>query len=233
VEVVGVVFARGGSKGILNKNLQSVAGESLLIRAICAGQQATLVDRVVVSTDSLQIGRVARGAGADVIMRPDHLAQDASPEWESWQYTLRVLRDQDGELPSAMVSIPTTAPLRDVADIDACIMEFHSGKWDTVVTVTEARRSPYFNMVRVDGSGKTTVAIPPQTNVSRRQDTPVLYDLCTVAYVADPQFVLQSSSIWEGRVGAVRVPQERSLDIDTRFDLMVADLVLRGVTGCS
>jgi N-acylneuraminate cytidylyltransferase len=126
-----------------------------------------------------------------------------------------------------MVSIPTTSPLRLVSDVDACITAYQEGSWDVIITVTQAQRSPYFNMVQLDPSGQVSIAVEPSTDFVRRQDTPQLYDMCTVAHVVRAEFALQNDSLWSGRVGAVVIPQERALDIDTPFDLRLAELLLK------
>lgn len=224
---VGMIFARGGSKGIPNKNLQVVAGKSLLERAIETAQAVAGLDRVIVSTDSKEIASAAKDAGAEVpFIRPHYLADDMSAEWLSWQHAMSFLRESEGVAPSAMVSIPTTSPLRLASDIDACITAYQLGDWDAIVTVAEAQRSPYFNMVSIDPSGQASIAVQLPTSYVRRQDSPKLYDLCTVAYVVRSEFIFQSETLWSGRVGAVVVPQERALDIDTPFDLRLAQLLL-------
>ena len=228
---VGMIFARGGSKGIPNKNLQLVGGKPLITRAIETAQATVGIDRLIVSTDSKEIASTSLGAGAEVpFMRPAHLASDASPEWLSWKHALSFLKETDGTLPDVMVSIPTTSPLRLASDVETCITAYRQGGWDAIVTVTEAQRSPYFNMVRMNPGGQARIALDAPTNFIRRQDTPQLYDMCTVAYVVRSEFVFESESLWSGRVGTVVIPQERALDIDTPFDLRLAQLLMNNPT---
>jgi len=223
----GMIFARGGSKSIPNKNLQIVARKSLIARAIETAQEVSGIERIFVSTDSEEIANVALALGAEVpFLRPSQLAGDTSAEWLSWQHALNFLADRDGALPEAMVSIPTTSPLRLASDVDDCINAFYRGNWDAIVTVTKAQRSPYFNMIRLDAEGRVSIAVEPPANYVRRQDAPQLYDMCTVAYVVRSEFALQQHSLWSGRIGAVEIPEERALDIDTPFDLRVAELIL-------
>ena len=229
--MVGMIFARGGSKGIPNKNLQVLAGKPLITRAIETAQAVTGLDRLIVSTDSNEIVDAALAAGAEVpFLRPGHLANDTSAEWLSWRHALNFLKKTSGALPDAMVSIPTTSPLRLASDVDACITAYQQGSWDAIVTVTQAQRSPYFNMVRIDPEGQASIALSSPSGLSRRQDAPQLYDMCTVAYVVRAEIVLQNDSFWGGRVGAVVIPQERALDIDTPFDLKLAELILTNPT---
>lgn len=129
-------------------------------------------------------------------------------------------------MPDAMVSVPATAPLRLPCDIENCLDVFGEGRADMVVTVTDAHRSPYFNMVKVLPDGSVGLVIPPVSSVGRRQDAPVVYDMTTVAYVARPGFVLEQSGVFAGVVRYVHIPVERSIDIDTLLDFRLAECLL-------
>ena len=188
------------------------------------------IRRLIVSTDDRDIAQAALEAGAEVpFMRPSELAGDESPEWLAWRHALQWLQEDEGRLPDAMVSVPATAPLRKPVDIENCLDAYASGDADVVVTATEAHRNPWFNMVTIGSDGAASLVNPPAPGtITRRQDTPPVYDLTTVAYVARPQFVLSQIGIFAGRVKAVRVPPERAIDIDTLLDFRMADFLLQG-----
>lgn len=225
--IVGVIFARGGSKGLPGKNIRPLGGKPLICWAIEHALAVPRIDRVIVSTDSAEIADIAATAGAEIpFLRPSELAQDTSPEWFAWRHVLSFLRDTEGALPRAMVSIPTTAPLRLPADIDRCLDAFEAGGLDIVVTVTHAHRSPYFNMVRAQDDGTVRLVIPPKDAIVGRQQAPAVYDMTTVAYVARPEFVLNSNGVFDGRVGSVHIPPERAIDIDTLLDFQIAEFLL-------
>jgi N-acylneuraminate cytidylyltransferase len=126
-----------------------------------------------------------------------------------------------------MVSIPTTAPLRQPIDIDNCLDEYSKGDADMVVTITDAHRSPYFNMVKFREDGSVGLVNPPNTAIARRQDAPTVFDMATVCYVARPEFVMSHNSMFEGRVKGVHVPPERAIDIDTLLDFQIAETLLK------
>jgi N-acylneuraminate cytidylyltransferase len=224
VKSVVFIFARGGSKGVPGKNIKPLGGKPLIAHAIKTGLATPTVETVIVSTDDLAIAEVARAHGAEVpFMRPLDLALDHSPEWLAWRHAINWYRDHRGEF-DVFVSLPTTSPFRSVQDVENTIQALTSAEdVDIAITVSEANRSPYFNMVKVDTNGYSQLVIPPATDVVRRQDAPVVFDITTVAYAARPQFVLEAGSIFAGRVKSVQVPKERSLDIDTPFDFMVAE----------
>ena len=226
MSTVAFIFARGGSKGLPGKNTRSFGGKSLIAWSIECALSVKAIDRVIVSTDSEEIAETSRKYGADVpFMRPRELATDESPEWLSWKHGLDYLMHSSSGLPEVMVSLPTTSPLRSVSDVDSCLEQFSKGGCDVVVTVSEAHRNPYFNMVK-DKSDGTVTLVMDDSQVSRRQDAPIIHDLATVCYVANPKFVLSHDSIFEGRVKAVNVPKERAIDIDSLLDFQIAEFML-------
>jgi len=227
MKATAFIFARGGSKGLPGKNIRPLGGKPLIAWSIEHALAVRRIGRVIVSTDSHEIAAVAREYGAEVpFIRPEELARDDSPEWLAWRHALNYLLNEEGVLPDAMVSVPTTAPLRSPLDIENCLDEYEQGGADMVITVTDAHRSPYFNMVKVNADGTVGLAIPPQSVVARRQDVPEVFDMTTVAYVARPEFVLTHNATFEGRVRHVHVPLERAIDIDTLLDFRIAECLL-------
>lgn len=229
MKATAVIFARGGSKGLPGKNIRPLGGKPLIAWSIEHALAVSRIERVIVSTDSEQIAEVARMHGAEVpFIRPSELASDDSPEWLSWRHAINYMLDAYGGFPDAMVSVPTTAPLRLPLDIDNCLDEYEKGDVDMVVTVSEAHRSPYFNMVTMDSDNTVRLVIPLQSAITRRQDAPAVYDMATVAYVIRPEFVMSHAATFEGRVRAVRIPAERAIDIDTLLDFKIAECLLSG-----
>ena len=228
MNAIAFIFARGGSKGLPGKNIRLLGGKPLITWSIEHALSVKRIQSVIVSTDSEDIATVARQYGAEVpFIRPAELARDDSPEWLAWRHALNYLRETTEKLPDAMVSIPTTAPLRSPLDIENCLDEFEKGDVDIVITVTDAHRSPYFNMVKTNADSTVGLVNPPQSAITRRQDAPIVYDMATVCYVANPEFVLTHNATFDGRVKAVHVPAERSIDIDTLLDFQIAESLLK------
>lgn len=227
MKVVAFIFARGGSKGLPGKNIRPLGGKPLIAWSIEHALAVKRIGRVIVSTDSVEIAAVAREYGAEVpFIRPAELARDDSPEWLAWRHALKYLLDKDGALPEVMVSVPTTAPLRLPIDIENCLDQYEKGDADVVITVTDAHRSPYFNMVKTKADGTVGLVNPPQSAIARRQDAPAVFDMATVAYVVRSGFVMTHNATFEGRVRAVHVPTERAIDIDTLLDFQIAECLL-------
>jgi CMP-N-acetylneuraminic acid synthetase len=229
MNIVALICARGGSKGLPGKNIRPLAGVPLIAWSIRQAKTVPRIGRVIVSTDSTEIAAVAREAGAEVpFLRPAELAQDNSPERGVWRHALEYLKATEGAYPDVLIVVPATAPLRLPEDLERCLDEYAQGGADTVITVSEPHRNPYFNMVKTRPDGCVEVVIQPaQGTLTRRQDAPDVYDVTTVAYVTDPEFVRRADNIFDGRVRAVKIPVERAVDIDTLLDFKVAECLLQ------
>jgi len=226
LKYVALICARGGSKGLPNKNIKNLGGLPLIAWSIKSAQQVEKISKIIVSTDSNKIAQISKDYGAEVpFIRPKELSQDNSSEWYVWRHALKYLVEQDYEV-NGLVIIPPTAPLRAVQDINNCINEFEKGECDIVISVTDSHRNPYFNMVKIDNNDATSLVIVQNKKFIRRQDTPEVFDMTTVAYVVKPEFVIEKNGIFEGLVKSVHVPIERAIDIDTIFDFEFAEYLL-------
>ena len=217
------IFARGGSKDVPGKNIRNLGGKPLLAHSIMIAQNIDQISRIFVSTDDQDIAEVGIKYGAEIINRPVELAQDDSPEWLSWLHAIKWLEAR-GEFFDCFVSLPTTSPLRNKTDVVNCI-NLLDKQTDIVVTISETSRSPYFNMVNKE-EDYIKLLIEGEKSFSRRQDVPIAYDMTTVAYVAHPDFIKNNNKIFDGRVKAVLVPKERSVDIDDEIDFKMAQLLM-------
>jgi len=228
VSTVACIFARAGSKGVPNKNIQTFNGKPLISWAVELALEVKQINEVFVSTDSEEIAEIARMAGATTpFIRPSDLATDTSPEWHSWQHFIKFLADKAGRLPEVFLSLPATSPLRSTIDVENCLNEFKKGRADFVVGITPSQRNPYFNMVKKGEDNQVDLVIQQGDKYSRRQDTPEVFDLTTVCYVGKPSTILTKNSIFEGKVAGVEIPRERAIDIDTELDFQIAEFLFK------
>jgi N-acylneuraminate cytidylyltransferase len=184
------------------------------------------------STDSDEIATAALRLGAEVpFRRPETLARDDSPEWTAWQHLSRFLIQEGASESDVLVPLPTTSPLRASEDVEHALKLFRQGNFDLVLGVSESTRSPWFNMVVREQSSEVSlvagVAGVEGERIARRQDAPPVFDITTVIYVTTLGFVMNSRGLFDGAVGSVVIPRERAIDIDTEFDLEIADYLLR------
>ena len=218
------VFARGGSKGVPRKNIRNLAGKPLFAHSIDLAKKIEAIDEIFVSTEDQTIAQIARENGADVIDRPIELARDNTPEWLAWRHAVNWLEERDDNF-EVFLCLPPTSPLRNVEDVKACITCLDHNT-DSVVTMTEASRSPWFNMVSESKDGFIDVLMKRNEVYTRRQDTPKIYDMTTVAYVTRPEYIKNANGVFEGRVRGVEIPTERAQDIDTELDFRIVEFLM-------
>ena len=216
---IAFIFARGGSKGLPLKNELILAGHPLIAYSINLAKINKNIKDVYVSTDSKSIANIALKYGAKVINRPHNLSQDNSPELLAWKHAINYVNNKIGKF-EKFISLPSTSPLRSLNDIDNCL-EALKDNVDMVITITPSNRSPWFNMVGINEKDFLSI-ICKGKNISRRQDAPKSFDITTVAYVSNPNFLLNISSFWEGKVKGVIIPKERATDIDDIIDYKIA-----------
>tara|TARA_B100000035_G_scaffold73922_1_gene61219 strand:+ start:2816 stop:3520 length:705 start_codon:yes stop_codon:yes gene_type:complete len=222
IKTYAFIFARGGSKGLKNKNLFKIGGKPLIAHSIEAAQNNKKIQKVFVSSDSKEIKNVSRAYGAEIIDRPKNLALDKTPEWLAWQHSVKYLKKKNEDF-DVFLSLPTTSPLRSQSDINNLLKAFIKNV-DVVISVTPSYRNPAFNMVRINKNGLTNL-IEKTKKVSRRQDAPKYFDITTVGYVTRPHFILTKNNLFSGKVKSIIVPKERSIDIDDLTDARIAEFL--------
>jgi len=222
---LGLICARGGSKGVKDKNIRLVGDKPLIGISIEIAKKIKKITRILISTDSKSIAKVGEKYGAEVpFIRPASLSQDDSPEWLVWRHAIEYLESL-GEIFDGLVVLPPTAPLKTKKDILSCIHEYEVGNYDVVITASQCHRNPYFNMVERKNSGDISLVMDREKKFNRRQDSPEVFDMTTVAYVVNPEFIKEKNGIFEGKIGMVEIPVERSIDIDTELDLKIANFL--------
>jgi CMP-N-acetylneuraminic acid synthetase len=225
MKIYSFIFARGGSKGLPRKNVKLLLGKPLIQYSIETAQATPEIEKVFVSTDDTEIAQVAINAGAIVIDRPLELAGDTSPEWMAWRHAITWVKEHYGEF-DLFISLPATSPLRAVPDVQSAIVKINSVNADICISVTDASRSPYFNMVK-DVGGYVELVNKPDKVVDHRQDAPVVYDITTVFYAATPKFIIENNGIFSGKVVSICIPKERAVDIDDIYDFKLAEAILK------
>ncbi len=224
--IFAFIFARGGSKGIYKKNIKELNGYPLIAYSIRSALENEYIDEVYVSTEDDEIAAISEEYGAKVpFKRPSELATDDSPEWLSWRHAMEYFSEK-GMLPDIMISLPTTSPLRSNSDINQCLEKLVSDDCDGVITISKNKRHPMFNMIKMNKSGLVSLFTEGEEKVTRRQDAPTAYDITTVAYALNTDFLLNSDNIFQGKIRAVEIPEERSIDIDTEFDFQMTSNIL-------
>lgn len=224
-KVLGLIPARGGSKGLPGKNVADLAGRPLIAWTIEAARRSHYIDRLILSCDDEAICAVARTWGCEVpFVRPEELARDETPSVPVVLHALETL----GEDFDILVFLQPTSPLRSTEDIDACIEHCRPGGAPACIAVTEPAKSPFWAYT-MDGEGRLAPLIPrpPSGGPTRRQELPTVFAPNGAVYVAHvPWFRQHRAFLSTGTVGHV-MPAERSVDIDGPIDLKLAALLIQ------
>lgn len=224
---LGLITARGGSKGVPRKNVRQVAGKPLIAWTIEAAQQASLLTRIIVSTDDEEIASIARELGAEVpFTRPKELAQDTTPHLNVVLHALSWLAAQQQFSPEYVFTLQPTSPLRQPEDIDNLITLAYQHNADAAVTVSETHDHP--NFVRtMDEEGILKEFFPCGINYPRRQDLPPAYVINGAGFVNKHVSLVNHKTFYPSPTYGYLMPVERSVQIDTPWDLHLAELILR------
>ncbi len=225
--ILGHIGARKGSKGVPGKNFRPLMGKPLIDWSLDQLLACPRIDAVVVSTDDERIYEhaVARGA-LDIGLRPAHLATDAAPKWGVWQHALEAGQAALGAPVDTFVDLDCTSPLRLPEDLEGALDLFAAEQPDMVMSVCEARKNPYFNLVEADETGALHVSKPLPGGVWSRQAAPKVWEHAASTYVLNADYLRRASTIYEGRVIPFEMPPERCIDIDSPFDFKLVEMLM-------
>ncbi len=219
------ICARGGSTGLPGKNTRALLGKPLIGWTIEQALQSGVADRVLVSTDSEEIADVALRFGAEVpFLRPAALATADAAKVPVIQHLVEWVEANAGPV-HTVIDLDPTSPLRDVADIQACVAALDDAA-DVVITGYESDKNPYFNMVEEKAQGYFGRVCVPQHEVAGRQGAPKVYAMNASIYVWRRPAL--AASLWASpRVRLYDMPRERSIDIDHAIDFELVELLMR------
>ena len=232
-EVLAIVPARGGSKGLPGKNLRQLAGHPLIAYSIAAGRQAKLVNRVICSTDSEEIASVARQYGAEVpFMRPASMAQDDSPDIDFFNHAIAEL-GKAGYRPDIIVQLRPTDPIRRPGLVDEAVqMMLDNPDAHSVRTITEPGYSPY-KMWTINKTGTLDPLLQVEGVAEPfnlpRQVLPEIWWHIGVLDVVRTDVVTETNSLSGTMVLPLKVDRAASADIDTLDDFKRAAELMQGL----
>lgn len=227
MKVLGLIPARGGSKGVPGKNTRLLCGKPLLQYTAVAALDARLLSRVVLSTESEEIAAVGRNCGLEVpFMRPLELAEDTAPMLPVVQHAVRWMENQ-GERFDAVCLLQPTNPLRRSEDIDACIELLDTTGADSVVTImaVPAEHNPHWVYFQ-NGSNFLRLSTGEDTPVSRRQDLPPAFHREGSVYVTRRDVLMETNSLYGRKLAGHLIEAESTVNIDGPQDWTRAEDLL-------
>lgn len=211
--VLALITARGGSKGLPRKNVLLAAGEPLVVWTVKAANSAKCVDRVVLSSEDDEIMAVAKAAGCEVpFRRPANLSSDNATSIDVVLHALEQLPGYE-----YVVLLQPTSPLRTAADIDSAFALMLETAAPSCVSICEADQTPYW-MYSVDSDSKLQRLLAEMPEIKRRQDLPPTYIINGAIYIARIDWLIANKKFIGFETVGYVMPKERSLDIDTIED---------------
>ena len=225
MDVLALITARGGSKGLHRKNVLPLAGKPLISWTISAALKSGRLSRIVVSTDDEEIAQVAQESGAEVpFMRPPELAQDDSDHFAVVEHAIHWL-GEDEVYPDYIMLLQPTSPLRTAGDINAAIQIAKERDAAAVVSVCVTKHHPYLSK-QVLKDGTLADFVSDDVGDLSRQLLPPAYALNGSIYLNSRESLLSDRTFRPQGAYAYIMPPERSLDIDTPWDFHLAGLIL-------
>ena len=218
---LGIITARGGSKGIPRKNLSIVGGKPLIQWTIESALGAKELDNVILSSEDEEIIELSKQTGCNVLFkRPEELAGDDVPTIDVIMHALEELPEYD-----YIVLLQPTSPLRIPTDIDTCVQKCLNEGYDSCCSVSQVNKHPNW-MYKMEKDGMLSRFLEYDDLALRRQDLPQLYLPNGAVFVVNVDFFKKEKSfIAPGTVGVI-MPDKRSIDVDTEFDLTICNYLL-------
>jgi CMP-N,N'-diacetyllegionaminic acid synthase len=222
------ICARGGSKGVKGKNVRLLQGKPLIAYSVEQARASGLFDAIAVSSDSDQILDIASSLGVDyIIRRPPELATDQAAKLPVIRHCVAEVERLSGRRFDTLVDLDATSPLRLPEDIERAVALLEDDGVGNVITAMPARRSPYFNLVELNGAGFVALSKPPAASIVRRQDAPPCYDMNASIYVWQHDVLFATDSVFNPDSKLYVMPEERSIDIDSELDFKLVDLLMQ------
>jgi CMP-N,N'-diacetyllegionaminic acid synthase len=225
------ICARGGSKGVPNKNIRNLLGKPLLSHSIEHARASRLFERIAVSSDSREILEIARAAGADdLVERPDAMATDRAAKVPAIQHALLTVEKLRDTKYDTLVDLDVTSPLRHAEDITSAVEMLENSDASSVITGALSHRSPYFNLVEESPDGRVRLAKDLPAEVVRRQDVPRTFDMNASIYVWRADVFRRDAKVFYDTTRLYEMPRERSLDIDSELDFAIVQFLAQRAT---
>ncbi len=225
-KILGVIVARGGSKGIPGKNIKPLAGKPLIAYTVEAAKGSKHLTRCILSTDSVEIANAAKDAGADIpFMRPDELAKDNSKAMDVVQHALNWLKENDNEEYDYLMILQPTSPLRSSEDIDKSIEKIVETNADSVMSMMELTDFSIKKLKKIENDIILPLQDEEGNQSSRRQDLDKIYKRNCAIYLTKTELIKQGDLF--GKISrAYIMPENRSVDINVPIDFELAEFFI-------
>lgn len=226
MNILAIIPARGGSKGLPRKNVKNLAGKPLIYYTIDEARKSKHLTRIVVSTEDGEIAAICRKSDVEVIKRPFELATDDTPSQLVYRHAIKSLEKKNFYADIVVVLQPTS-PLRKVEDIDDAIRQFMNTRCHSVVSICETEHPPHWTYT-LDNENRLVAVLKDGNKITRRQDAPKTYRLNGAVFVTSKDVIIKENSIIGYNTIGYIMDNERSIDIDSELDFKIAQMILTG-----
>lgn len=225
-DILAIIPARGGSKGVKMKNLKILNNIPLIGHTILASKKSKFITRTVVSTDNIEIANISKKFGAEVpCLRPEKLAQDDSLTIDSVFHVLDFLKKKEKYDPKYVLLLQCTSPLRNENHIDAAIKKLFKSSFDGIISICEAEVNPYWTNILKNE--KLQYFIEEGKNIKRRQDLPIIYRYNGAIFFVKTEVLKREKTFEVKNSTGYVMDKESSIDIDTEFDFKIAEEIMK------
>lgn len=226
MKILGTICARGGSKGVKNKNIKDLAGKPLIAHTIEIFKKWGKADRIIVSTDTEKISEISKKYGAEIpFIRPKELALDNIWKVDVIKHAVDFCEAEDNTKYDIIVDLDPTAPLRKIKFLDESFDKFIKSDANNLYSVNLARKNPYFNMVELDENGYAHLI--KKSDVVCRQDAKPVYEMNASIYIYKRDFLMKTKTIHSEKTIIYEMPEITSIDIDSELDFDFVEFLLK------
>lgn len=230
MEILAIIPARGGSKGVYRKNIRDLNGKPLISYTIEAAKQSKYINRVVVSTDDIEIADISKKYGAEVpCLRPSNLSGDISPTVDCILHMLNYLKETEDYIPTHIMLLQCTSPLRNFKHINEAVEKFIKCNEKALISVCESEVNPYWTNVFEGDVLKPF--IKDGYKIARRQELPEIYRVNGAIYLIETEMFLKEKTFQPSSLTGYIMDSYHSIDIDTELDFKIAEIVMSELVG--
>ena len=229
MKVLCTICGRGGSKGIKNKNLQKIKGKPLIYYTIKQAVKSKLFEEIVISTDKPEIQRTAKKYGASSwFLREKNLSSDKTAKLPVIRDALLRSEKYFNKVFDYVIDLDISSPLRNIQDIKRAFIKFLNNNNDNLFSVFVSKKNPYFNMVEII-KNKIQLSKKKKKLITSRQSSPRVYSLNAYIYIWKRETLIKRKPLIGKKTGIYEMPEERSIDIDSDFDLKIVKSLIKKI----
>ena len=228
-KILCVISARGGSKGLKNKNYKNFCGKPLIAWSIIQARSSKYIKEVFISTDSKKIAQISQKYGAKVLFkRSKKLSSSNVSKFLVWKNAIKIIEKKNNTNYDYFLDLDCTNPLRNISDINNLINTFSKKKkLDGLITVCKSRKNPYFNMLEKSKSNYLEMSKKLKIQPISRQQTPIVYDQVASMYIFKINYIKKVNKLYTGKIEGYLLKDYQNFDIDSYLDYIIIENLFR------